>query len=282
MIFLALLTKELRIRFRSERAVWVLVVYVLLLGAIGLVVLANAVTNVNPYANSPVPTGKILYYPLSVVQFLLITFITPAFTATAINGEKERQTYDLLLSSRLSGLALAGGKLLAGLMNVFLLIAAAIPLFSLVFFFGGVSLGQFLAMLVIFCVTVLLIGTVSLFLSTILRRPAMSTAVAYAICLLWLGLPILVIAFIVRQTSTINSILTILVNVHPLLALATVEPDFPWNPSGWLALPPWVVFVCVNMLVTLLLFWLTTQLVRPKFLFRRSRFGLYSYTEYRN
>jgi ABC-type transport system involved in multi-copper enzyme maturation permease subunit len=266
MIFLALLTKELRLRFRSERAIWVLVVYVLLLGAIGLITLANATANTSPYYNSVDPTGRILYYPLSIVQFFLIIFITPAFTATAINGEKERQTYDLLLASRLSGFALAGGKLLAGLMNVLLLIAAAIPLFSLVFFFGGVSLGQFLAMLVVFCVTVLLIGTVSLFLSTILRRPAVSTAVAYAVCLLWLGFPLLGVLLIARQTSTINTILTTLVNVHPLLALASVEPGFPWSPSGWLALPPWVVFACVNLFVTLFFFWVTTYLVRPKFL----------------
>jgi ABC-type transport system involved in multi-copper enzyme maturation permease subunit len=271
MIFLALLTKELRLRFRSERPIWVLVVYVLLLGAIGLLTLVNATANTSPYYNPVDPTGRILYYPLSILQFLLIIFITPAFTATAINGEKERQTYDLLLGSRLSGFALVGGKLVAGLMNVLLLVAAAIPLFSLVFFFGGVSLVQFLAMLVIFCVTVLLIGTVSLFLSTILRRPAASTAVAYAVCLLWLGLPLLGAILIARQASTVNSILTALANVHPLLALATVEPGFPWSPSGWLALPPWVVFACVNLCVTLLFFWVTTGLIRPKFLRLRKK-----------
>src|SRR5437764_8110306 len=133
MIFLALLTKELRLRFRSERAIWVLVVYVLLLGAIGLITLASAAANASTYYNPIDSTGKILYYLLSFAQFLLIIFITPAFTATAINSEKERQTYDLLLSSRLSGFALAAGKLLASLMNVFLLIAATIPFFSLVF-----------------------------------------------------------------------------------------------------------------------------------------------------
>jgi ABC-type transport system involved in multi-copper enzyme maturation permease subunit len=266
MIFLALLTKELRLRFRSERAIWLLVVYVLLLGTIGLITLATAAASTSPYYNPLNSTGRTLYYLLSFAQFLLIIFITPAFTATAINGEKERQTYDLLLSSRLSAFALAGGKLLAGLMNVLLLIAATIPLFSLVFFFGGVSLAQFLAMLVIFCVTVLLIGTVSLFLSTILRRPAASTALAYAVCLLWLGFPLFGAVLMVRQTSTLNDMMTILVNVHPLLALMSVEPGLSPGISGWLTLPAWVVFASVNMLVTLFIFWLTTRLVRPKFL----------------
>jgi ABC-type transport system involved in multi-copper enzyme maturation permease subunit len=270
MIFLALLTKELRLRFRNERSIWVLVVYVLLLGAIGILALANASMNAYPYANSLSNTGITIYYFLSVLQLLLIIFVTPAFTATAINGEKERQTYDLLLSSRLSGLALAGGKLLAGIMNVLLLIAATVPLFSLVFFFGGVSLEQFLAMLVIFCVTVFLVGSISLFLSTILRRPAVSTAIAYVICLFWLGLPILFTALL-RESSTVNDLIADLVNVHPLLALLSVEPGFNWPVSRWLTLDPWVFFTCMSMLITLFIFWLTTLLVRPRFLRLRKR-----------
>ena len=231
-----------------------------------MISLINASMNFNLYANSFSIAGRIVYYPLSIVQFLLIIFITPAFTASAINGEKERQTYDLLLSSRLSGFALTGGKLLAGLMNVLLLIAAAIPLFSLVFFLGGVSLEQFLTMLVIFCVTVFLMGTLSIFLSTVIKRPAGSTAIAYVVCLLWLGSPLLLIALFANQSSTAMNIITALANVHPLVALVTVEPGIPWSPSGWLGLPPWVVFTCVNIAVTLVFFWLTTRLVRPSFL----------------
>jgi ABC-type transport system involved in multi-copper enzyme maturation permease subunit len=266
MMFMALLTKELRLRLRNERAIWVLVIYVVLLGGIGIIVLANLTASTNLYSNPIGTAGKLLYILLSIIQFLLIIFITPAFTATAINGEKERQTYELLLSSQLSGFALVGGKLLAGLINVFLLIAAAIPLFSLVFFFGGVSLVQFLATLVIFCVTVFMIGSVSLFLSTVIQRPAISTAAAYALCLLWLGLPIFGVVLFVRQPASINDVMVALANVHPLLALISIEPTFNWSPSGWLQLPPWVVFACVNMVIALFIFWLTAHLARPRFL----------------
>jgi len=67
-----------------------------------------------------------------------------------INGEKERQTFDMLICSRLSPAALIGGKLLSGLINALLLIASSIPLFSLVFFFGGISPLQAFEALVIF------------------------------------------------------------------------------------------------------------------------------------
>jgi ABC-type transport system involved in multi-copper enzyme maturation permease subunit len=266
MPFLALLTKELRLRLRNERAIWVLVIYVVLLGGIGILALASSLVNTNPYNDSISTTGRTIYYLLSVIQFFLIIFITPAFTATAINSEKERQTFELLLSSQLSGFALVGGKLLAGITNVLLLIAAAVPLFSLVFFFGGVSVVQLLSALAIFCVTVFVIGSISLFLSTVLRRPAASTAIAYAFCLFWLGLPILIIALFVRQTSSLNNVMVALANVHPLLALISVEPGVNWAASGWLTLPTWLVFVSINTLLALLIFWLTAKLVRPRFL----------------
>src|SRR5438309_11996303 len=140
MTFIALLTKELRLRLRRERFVWLIIIYLLVMGLIGFGFLqrANAFSGgYQGYLLSQI--GAQLYALLSFIQLFLIVFIAPAFTATAINGEKERQTFDLLLCSRLSPLALMGGKLLAGLTNAILLVAASIPLFSLVFFFGGVT-----------------------------------------------------------------------------------------------------------------------------------------------
>ena len=71
--------------------------------------------------------GLYLYYLLSMIHLLLILFITAASTASTINGEKERQTFDLLLCSQLSSLSLVAGKLLAGLANTLLLTAASLP-----------------------------------------------------------------------------------------------------------------------------------------------------------
>ena len=275
MTFIALLTKELRVRFRSERTIWVLVVYILFLGIVGILVL-NDTTNasyINP-ASSMSGVGTTLYAVLSIIQFLLIIFIAPAFTATAINGEKERQTYDLLLISHLSGLTLAGGKLFAGLANIFVLIAATVPLFGLVFFFGGVSLLQILETLVILLVTVLLIGTISLLLSTLLRRPAASTALAYVISLSWLGLPILIGFSLLSQPGaigTMGTIMTNMANIHPLLALLSVEISSSFTNARWLNLPIWLMFSLINTLLALFFFWLTVLFARPRFLRRRRK-----------
>jgi ABC-type transport system involved in multi-copper enzyme maturation permease subunit len=191
MTFIAILVKEMRLRMRRERTIWILVLYVLLLGLLAWFILSNshaAATNINQW-NS---IGFILYHLLTAVQLLLILFITPAFTATAINGEKERQTYEMLICSRLSSFSLVTGKLVAGLSNSLLLIAASIPLFSLVFFFGGIAPATLLQDLLTFIVTAVMIATLGFLCSAIFPRPAISTAVTYMIVLLWLVAPIMV------------------------------------------------------------------------------------------
>ncbi|MBE3559411.1 MAG: ABC transporter permease [Ktedonobacteraceae bacterium] len=190
--FLALLAKELRLRMRRERTIWLLVVYLILMSSLGWLAISRYASPAGFNNNSLNTAGMVLYSLLSPLQLLLVLFVTPAFTATAINGEKERQTFDLLLCSRLSALSLVGGKLLAGLMNALLLIVASAPLFSLVFFFGGVSPAQVLEALLIYTITTIMVGTFGLLCSSIFRRPAVSTAIAYAGCLLWLAAPTII------------------------------------------------------------------------------------------
>src|SRR6266581_1891289 len=106
MTFAALLTKELRLRLRRERTIWVLITYLLVMTLLGFLFISRT----NIYNSNSVSTlGLGLYTLLVFVQLFLIMFITPAFTATSINGEKERQTFDLLLCSLLSAFEAPAG-----------------------------------------------------------------------------------------------------------------------------------------------------------------------------
>src|SRR5947207_10730693 len=110
----AMLLKEMRLRMRRERTILILVLYVLLLGLFTFTALSenySSTFRINQWSS----TGYMLYHLLTAVQILLILFITPAFTATAINGETERKTYDILIFARLSALPVVTGILLADL-----------------------------------------------------------------------------------------------------------------------------------------------------------------------
>jgi len=272
MTFSALLTKELRSRLRRERSIWLIIAYLSVLGLLGFVFLlrANAFSGGSRvYLLSQ--TGAQLYALLSFVQLAWIVFIAPAFTSTSINGEKERQTFDLLLCSKLSAFSLLTGKLIAGLANVLLLIAASIPLFSLVFFFGGVAPSQVLAMLLIYVMTAIVAGTFGLFCSTLLQRPNVSTAIAYGFCVLWMFAYWVVYYLISSSTPPGNP-----------RAIAWVQGLNAWNPISALNsilnggqngvstftvfrlhLAPWLAFTLVSLVVAVVLFLLSSAFVKP-------------------
>ncbi len=272
MTFIALLTKELRLRLRRERFVWLIIIYLLVMGLLGFGFLlrANAFSGgYQGYLLSQI--GAQLYALLSFIQLFLIVFIAPAFTATAINGEKERQTFDLLLCSKLSAYSLLAGKLIAGLANVLLLIAASIPLFSLVFFFGGVSPLQVLSTLVIFIMTAIVAGTFSLFCSTLVHRTTASTAVAYTFCAFWLFAYPVVSILTLGSSLTSNSRWYIWIQWlnawNPISALKSAVRSGQSGVGNFylfrLHLAPWVAFTLVSLVVSIILFLLSIVFVKP-------------------
>jgi ABC-2 type transport system permease protein len=272
MTFTALLTKELRLRLRRERSVWLIITYLLVMGLLGFGFLQreNAFSGgYQGYMLSQI--GAQLYALLSFVQLFLIVFIAPAFTATAINGEKERQTFDLLLCSKLSAFSLLAGKLIAGLANALLLIAASIPLFSLVFFFGGVAPSQVLSTLVVFVMIALVAGTFGLFCSTLLHRPTVSTAVAYIFCALWMFLYPIVSFLAIGNSLTSNSHWSIWIQWlnawNPISALNSTVSSGQGGVVSFLLfrlhLAPWAAFTLVSLVVTIILFILSIVFVKP-------------------
>ncbi len=266
MTFLALLTKELRLRMRRERTVWVIITYILLMGLLGWFVIGSfsATNNSNPYALGQM--GTYLYTLFSQLQLVLVMFITPAFTSTSINGEKERQTFDLLLCSRLSSFALVSGKLVAGLMNALLLIAASIPLFSLVFFFGGISPVQLLQAMLLFIITAMMVGTCGLLFSSILTRPAASTAITYATGLIWLVTPIILyfIAQLSRNFGNGNQPPLIFI-WNPIIALISTYPSgtfFTYTIGSW-HIVAWQGYTVLSIVATAIFFWLSMLTIKP-------------------
>jgi ABC-type transport system involved in multi-copper enzyme maturation permease subunit len=279
MTFLALLVKELRLRMRRERTIWLIVLYILFMGLIGWFFISRF-SNFNGSGNITLnDIGTYLYMLLSIVQLFLIIFITPAFTATAVNGEKERQTFDLLLCSRISAFSLIGGKLVAGLVNALLLIAASIPLFSLVFFFGGISPLQIISALLVFISTTLIIGTFSLFCSTLLTRPAVSTSVAYMASVLWMFMPLILFTTLyssgnwfqlfssagLLQSPLFSSQPSALLLWNPLLALVNTYPIGSamgkYTIHG-LHLSPWIAYIILNLITSALFFLLSVSITR--------------------
>lgn len=176
-----LIVKDAVSRMRSWRAPVVLTLYLGLLGFSGYAIFVVVAISSGVDRTSAARTGSTVFNSLALIQMSLVSLFAPALAAGAISGERERQTLDVLLVSRVSAVGIVVGKLVASVAFMLLLILAALPLFAAVFLFGGIDFEQFMVTQMLTVTTALSIGAVSLFLSAVFRRTLPSTVAAYGV-----------------------------------------------------------------------------------------------------
>jgi ABC-type transport system involved in multi-copper enzyme maturation permease subunit len=188
-----IMVKELRSRMRGIRAFAILTGVLVLLAGVSYL-FYRIVLAATRYSNSPVgpQIGYTLLVALMSVEMLIVCFVTPAVTAGAISGEKEKLTYEMLLTTPLRPASILWGKLLSALGYVFLLLLASIPMASLVFVYGGVTLTDMIKALAILTATAVTLGVVGVTLSAWLGRTVRATVLSYLFVLILLIGPLLV------------------------------------------------------------------------------------------
>ena len=176
-----IVSKEYRSRMRTWRSPLAMTVYILLIGGLGWAIFAAmAYSARSSYGGGQAANyGQGLFIYLLIFQMVLLTFITPALTAGAISSEREHQTIDLLFVTRIPPFSILWGKLLASMSFVLLLLLLSVPIFSLVFLFGGIELDQVLIAFLITAVAALTLGTIGIACSTAFRRTLPATVAAY-------------------------------------------------------------------------------------------------------
>lgn len=169
-------------RMRTWRAPVVATLYLSLIGGVGYVVLNLAVAGFRQ-SNTGVIASQVggqAFAWMAFFELALVGLFAPGVAAGAISGERERQTLDVLLVSRVSAFGIVWGKLVASLAYVLLLILTALPLFAAVFLFGGIDGWQFALSQVLIIGTALCLGSISLFFSALFRRSLAATVSSYA------------------------------------------------------------------------------------------------------
>lgn len=210
-----IMVKELRSRMRGRRAFIVLTIYLALLALIawGVYTIVGPAARqqagfggFNPgSANASAVVGQAIFATLSIFQLILVCFIAPAFTAGQISLEREKQTLDLLISTPMRPGAIVVGKLLAALAFVVLMIVAAIPISALVLMYGGAAVEDIVRQQIVLLATALVLGSIGLFYSSLLKRTQAATVLTYITVLaLTLGTMMLFVFWtaLVNQSGT--------------------------------------------------------------------------------
>lgn len=194
------LTKEFRIRMRSNKTPWIITFYLITLGLVLFLMLYAELSNQYTYWSSNIYH---IFITMSLLQYGLIIFATPGLTAGAICGERERQTLPILLTTNLSSLQIVLGKWISALSFMLLLVFASLPLYGAIMLFGGVAFTQIVEIFGVYLVTMLSIGAVGICVSALTKRTGVAAVVTYS----------LVFAY------------TALLNVAEILLLRSMEND---------------------------------------------------------
>jgi ABC-2 type transport system permease protein len=285
-----IIVKEIRSRMRGPRAFITLTIMLLVMGAI-LAAILQIILATSRYNTVLSPQiGQSMFAALSFLILFMVCAITPAVTAGAISGEKEKQTYEMLMATPLSPTRILWGKLISAMSYVLLLLFASVPLASLVFLFGGVAPKDMIKSLAILMVVALMLGVLGLFMSALFGRTGRATVASFiTVVVLMVGpMFVAILVGVLRSAEPPRWILA----PSPISALAgALAPSM--NSGGGFEIF-WVLSGLWNMLgspvsqteiprpiyhyslplylgLSLLMFMLTTRLVQPSLRWRLRR-----------
>lgn len=123
--------------------------------------------------------GQFIFEMLFWVQLVLLMMLAPSLTTSAVSGERERQSFDMLLTTHLAPSELIFGKLGFAASFILLALFSTIPLEAIVFFLGGVSLSSFLYSKLTLATLGMMASLFGLMLSSRETRSAYATGQAY-------------------------------------------------------------------------------------------------------
>ncbi len=186
------LQRELLINLRMTRGFGLLLGYIGLLG--GLVYYAWPQQQTLDLTSTPEEARRLVNLFL-LGQFVLISLMAPSFAAGSITGEKERKTYEMLLSSPMRPGAIVLGKLLASLVHLAMLLVATLPIVMLCVLLGGVHVAELSATYVGIGAAVVVFGMISLACSSYFGRTAAALVVSYSFIL-----PLVLVAVVFYQS----------------------------------------------------------------------------------
>ncbi|WP_332645587.1 ABC transporter permease [Lysinibacillus sp. 54212] len=265
------LMKELKLRFRFFKSITGIMFY---LGAmcvfvVGFFMITTQFTGTGYFRPDQ---SYYLFIMLSVLQMALVMFITPGLTAGAISSEREKQTLNMLLMTTQSSWQIILGKLMSSIAFLGLLLVAGLPLYSIVFLFGGVSPLQLITIFFFYFITMLAIGSIGIFFSTYTKRTITSMIATYG-SMVFLGgftaffffVGVIIDQTVIMGTTSLSPLTYFWASINPgALVLSILSGDMVeglYDLVG-IEVPLWIPYLIFYVAITVITLWLSVRKLR--------------------
>jgi ABC-2 type transport system permease protein len=284
-----IIIKEMQSRMRGWRSIVGLTGFTLLLSVIvSLIYFSFSSIGRGARADTFQQLGRAIFFTVYGIELFIVCIVSPALTAGAISIEKEQQTYDLLRTTLLSARALVIGKLVSAISFVVLFLLAALPIQSIGFIFGGLTIGEVIVGILILILTSLAFGALGILFSSFISKTRVATAVSQVASLIFVAvIPGMTLIAILSLEDSINinrmsdlfqilffGILWLIGITSPAVTAIVTEVFIAeeqalyfmtgqLNSGATIYVPsPWLGFVILYPLITMLLIYLTIRIVQ--------------------
>lgn len=177
-----IMKKEFKVTARSMKFAWGLMAYEAVQAFI-FIMTVSMLSMQSGYDHQNTYNELINLFPMmGIAQVCMVALVVPVMTASSISGEKERQTFDILLTTCLSPMEIVSGKVFSAVAEVLLYVTASIPIMALAFVRGGLSWWVLFLFLVVIFVFATFVGSVGVFCSSISSKSVTSIMRAYGLC----------------------------------------------------------------------------------------------------
>ncbi len=209
--------KDLQVTARSMRLSWGLFAYEAVLTMTFLMALSMIQRAGSSYYSTSNVYSRLIYlFPaLCVAQVCIVALIVPIITASAISGEKERQTFDIMLTTCMSPFSIVLGKVMSAVLRILFFVAAGMPIMALAFVVGGLSWSYLLYFVLTIILLSLLSGSIGILCSALCRRSITAVILSYAfyfVVYILTFFPMVIRLFITQGDNGGESLLFLLFN----------------------------------------------------------------------
>lgn len=189
--------RHMRLRVRSIKFPLSLVAYNLVLALIGFIGLE---IGLNQKINSSIDYSAAVnvYMVLICIEILMLVCMIPAVTAASISAERERQTLDILLSTGIRPRNIVMGKFAESESMILIYVISSLPVLSLVFTIGGVSVRDIIMSFIEMIVTSIFIGSIGILASAFSKKTIVAVISSYAGIILFCAVTSVAVAVIIQ------------------------------------------------------------------------------------
>ncbi len=171
--------KDVRVQARSMKICWGLFAYESILALVFFLTMVMIRQNSVYSINNIYSTLVWLYPALAVTQFIVLGLTVPVRTASAISGEKERQTFDIMMTTSMTPFSVIMGKVLTAIVQSMLFVIASMPIMALSFVIGGMSWSYLFWFLAIAILISLFSASIGILCSSFCKKSVTAVILSY-------------------------------------------------------------------------------------------------------